>query len=403
MKKSIVTVFALAACLVACNKAETPVNNAEPQAVRFSVRNLNSYTVKAAIDENVLSDVKVIAGAPINATASGTVDGTDLTVSPALYWTPGQTLSTKFVAITGNQTNVTVDSYTVSDQYHPYDYEYCAKLMSASATVAPGANVSLDFYHIFSKLVINITNNLGADVISTVNVSGIASVGSVNFDTRAVTITGPYNTNANAHERTANQVYEFALLPQTAAPTITVTTTLGAVYTFVLDPEHPFTFQGAKCATVDLTIGATASSAGSSTPVGVMAIHSVVDWATDATDFGTGDESTVLGDNYWYIQGTINGSNWATAYPMRMTATDVWEADFTYNKTLANDEGFKLHKTTGWGSDQLGADPANKVFTVGALNWGWRTGNDNIQLATAGSYHIKYDFTDGDKVYITAN
>ena len=399
--KKLLTIFAAAAALVACQKAAEPQYVPGKEAIKFTT-NLNYYTVKAAVEENVLSDVKVIAGAPINQTVSGTVSGSEMTVSPTLYWGVGQTMETKFVAITGNQASAEVTAYEVPTGTS-YDYAYCAKLMSASASVAPGNNVELSFEHIFSKLVINITNNLGADAVKSVVVGGLAAVADINFETRTVTIdpSATYDASFPAHELTAGTAYELALLPQTAAPTITVETNLGAVYTFVVDGTTKFTFQRAKVATVDLTLnGATSSGGSTQNPVPAMTISNVADWAADNTVVA-GDGNISLSDNYWYIEGTVNGESWGTAHPMKCTATDVWEVDFTYQKGAA-DEGFKLHKTSGWGSTQIGANPADNVFPVdNSMVYGWKTNNDNIQLAAAGKYHIKYDFRDGDKVYIT--
>lgn len=398
MKRFFFIAALAAAALVSCNKAEVDTYVPGDNPVRFST-NLNYYSVKAAVDENALADVKVIAGAPINQTVTGTPAGSSLTVSPALYWGAGQTTSTKFIAITGGQTNVSVDSYNVLNS--AYDYSYCAKLMSAVATTDVGETVNLEFHHIFSKLVINITNNLGADHVASVDVSGIASVGSINFETRAVTITGPYTTNAPAYEETANSKYVFALLPQTATPVITVTTNLGATYTFTA--STPFTFQGAKVASVDLTLNSTTSSGSGLDAVGAMDFV-VTNWAPDDTVMG-GTNNTDLGSNYWYMEGSINDTVWGTSFPMLMTATGVWEADFSYQVPAdASMEGFKLHKSTGWSSLQLGADPDHNIFPAdGTMVYGWKDGNSNanIKLSAAGNYHIRYDFTDGDKVYIT--
>ena len=400
--KKILIFFAAAATLVACQKTVEPQYVPGKEAIKFKT-NLNYYTVKAAVDENVLSDVKVIAGDPIDQVASGTVEGTTMTVSPTLYWGVGQTKATKFVAITGGQTNIQVNEYKVVNPGGTYDYAYCAKLMSASGTATPGNEVSLSFEHIFSKLVINVDNKLGADVVSSVEVIGLANTAAIDFDAKTVTIdpADNYDSTFPAYEHTANAVYELALLPQTAAPTISVTTILGAQYTFVVDGTQQFEFQRGKVATVNITLsGATISGSSTQTPVGSFTINPVADWTEDTTAM-PGEPMMGLSDNYWYIEGTVNGTSWGTAYSMTCTATDVWEADFTYQKGAA-DEGFKLHKTTGWGDAQLGADPDNRVFPAdGTLTYGWKAGNENIQLAAAGKYHIKYDFTDGDKVYIT--
>jgi len=397
MKKTLFSVLALAVTVIACQKNSVPVEYVPSEnAVQFTT-NLNYYTIKSAVAENALANVKVIAGAPINSTVSGVVDGNSMTVSPTLYWGAGQTAATKFVAITGGQTSVSVENYNVLSGV--YDYEYCAKLMSAVDTAEPEETVDLTFEHIFSKLIINVTNNLGADVVSSVVVSNIASVADINFETKAVTIKGEYNTSAPAHENTANSQYAVALLPQTATPTITVTTSLGATYTYVL--SSAFTFQRAKVATVSLTLEGASSSGGGMSAISAMTVD-VTDWAADNTAVA-GSGTTNLGDNYWYIEGTINDTAWGTAFPMLQTSTGVWEVNFSY-QTGAGNEGFKLHKSTGWSSDQIGADPSSPVYpSDGTAKSGWQDSslNANIKIAAAGNYHLKYDSTDNDKITIT--
>lgn len=392
MKRIFLFAALAVAAFVSCEKAETEATYVPGEnPIRFTT-NLNYYTVKAAVEENALSDVKVIAGAPINRTVDGTPAAGTMTVSPTLYWGAGQTVATKFIAITGGITTPVVEGYNTLE--YGYNYEYCAKLMSAVANVEPEETVDLNFQHIFSKLVINITNNLGADVVSTVSIGGIASVGDVNFETRAVTITGPYTTSCNAYEEVANSKYVVAILPQTATPTITVKTSLGATYTFVA--SSAFNFQGAKVATIDLTLTAGSAAGSGLSSVGSMTID-VTDWAADATEFeGAGE--TNLSDKYWYIEGTVNDTSWGTAFPMKMTAANVWEADFTYQKG-AGDEGFKLRKQGGFGAGQVGYDPAAEPITAAADTWYfvWPDGNTNanIKLSAAGSYHITCDFTQG--------
>lgn len=398
MKKVFLGIMAVALVATACHKSEvkTPYVAGE-NPVRFTT-NLNYYTVKAAVEENVLTDVKVIAGAPINKVVSGTPDGKTMTVSPTLYWGAGQKEATTFVAITGGQTNAVVEEYNVLSG--AYDYAYCAKLMSAAATVEPEKTVELNFKHIFSKLVINIDNQLGADKVASVSVGKIATVGKVDFEKAQVTITGEATSACPAFEETANEKYLLALLPQKAAPEITVTTQLGATYTFVMDAEKPFDFQGAKVATVALVLKGGSYTGGGLNAVGDMSID-VTDWAADATEVA-GEGSTTLGDNYWYIEGTVNDKTWGTAFPMTLTAENVWEADFTY-QAGAEGEGFKLHQTTGWDSKQVGYDPnpeEDKVVKADGETWFyvWPNSeyNGNIKLPAAGAYHITVDFSKGN-------
>ena len=341
MKKSLLILFAAAAALVACNK-EANVKDASSREIRFTT-NLNTYSVKAAVEENVLESVKIIAGAPINTTVSATPTQTDLagtlTTSPVLYWGVGQNESTKFVAITGGQENVVVNEYNMLDM--GYSYAYCSKLMSAVATVAPENTVELSFEHIFSKVVINITNNLGSDEVASVAFNKVAAQAKIDFEHRTFENLGEQTASLPANEITANQKYAVVIIPQTARPEIVVTTQKGAVYTFTVNAD--FTFQRAKTATVELTLNPS-SSAGTRAQVGVMNFV-VVDWQADNTAMS--GEGTLNQDAYWHIFGKVYSEAdktnkpgaWEKRYPLAYNVDGKWEITINYDPDMAHTDG----------------------------------------------------------------
>jgi len=341
MKKSLLILFAAAAALVACNK-EANVKDASSREIRFTT-NLNTYTVKAAVEENVLENVKIIAGAPINKTVSATPTQTDLagtlTTSPVLYWGVGQTESTKFVAITGGQENLVVNEYNMVSM--GYDYAYCSKLMSAVATVAPENTVALNFEHIFSKVVINITNNLGSDEVASVAFNKVAAQAKIDFENRTFENLSEQTASLPANEITANQKYAVVIIPQTATPEIVVTTQKGAVYTFTVNAA--FTFQRAKTATVALELNPS-SSAGTRAQVGEMNF-TVVDWAVDNTAMS--GEGTLNQDAYWHIFGKVyteadktnKPGAWEKRYPLAFNVDGKWEITINYDPDMAHSDG----------------------------------------------------------------
>ena len=364
MKKSFLILFAAAVALVACSKPA--VEESSLREVKFTT----SFNTKAAVEENVLADVKIIAGAPINKTVSATPTQTDLagtlTTTPVLYWGAGQTESTKFVAITGGQENIVVDNYDMLSM--GYDYAYCSKLMSAVATVAPENTVNLNFEHIFSKVVINITNNLEADAVSTVEFKKVAASAKVNFETRAIENLGEQTATLPANENTAGTQYAVVIIPQTARPEIVVTTQKGAVYTFAVNAD--FTFQRAKTASVSLTLNPS-TSVGTLSLVGNMTF-TVTDWVADNTTM-TG-EGTMNLDQYWHIFGkvyteadkTSKPGPWEKRYPLAFNSDGKWEITINYDPAMTpGDEGF--------------------LFVKGETYLGMWTGSDNI----ASNYDLK--------------
>ena len=340
MKKSVLILFAAATALVACSK---PAAELTPGSEIQFTTNLNTYAVKAAVEENVLENVKIIAGAPINKTVSATPTQTGLAgtlaTTPTLYWAAGQTASTKFVAITGGQENTVVNEYDMLGL--GYDYAYCSKLMSAVATVAPENTVELNFEHIFSKVVINITNNLAADEVASVAFNKVAAVAKVDFENRTFADFGPYTASLPANEITANSKYAVVIIPQTARPEIVVTTQKGAVYTFTVNAD--FTFQRAKTATVSLTLNSS-TSVGTLSAVGGMNF-TVTDWVADATEM-TGDGAMNL-DEYWHIFGkvyseadkTSKPGAWEKRYPLAYNNAGKWEITINYDPDMEHPDG----------------------------------------------------------------
>lgn len=404
MKKVIFAAAIAALALVGCSRDAQVAGERTP--VRFTT-NVASYTVKAT--ESALEDndaVQIIAGAPINATSAATVNGTALEPETPIYWNSGQTASTNFVAIYpgAGQTATTMDDYSLANG----DYAYHSSLLVASTTAAVNETVALEFKHPFSKIVIDITNNLGADAVASVSVNGV--ILQANMDFAAGTVDLGQNTAANVSATKISQTEEkwaAIIFPQTAKPSIVVTTAQGSVYTFALSADY--TFKAGEVATAALTLNGGASHSGDEHGAAVGFSFTVKDWAAASENVAVGDAAVEVSTTYWYIEGTVNGASWGTAFPMVMKADKVWTVDFTYNGFDANDPatevasaGFKLHQGPGWDGTQIGADPANQVFTVdGNINWGWKTANADIKLAANGTYTLTYDYTDGDKVTIT--
>ena len=240
--------------------------------------------------------------------------------------------------------------------------------MSAVATVAPENTVDLNFEHIFSKVVINITNNLEADAVSTVEFKKVAASAKVNFETRAIENLGEQTATLPANENTAGSQYAVVIIPQTARPEIVVTTQKGAVYTFAVNAD--FTFQRAKTASVSLTLNPS-TSVGTLSLVGNMTF-TVTDWVADNTTM-TG-EGTMNLDQYWHIFGkvyseadkTSKPGPWEKRYPLAFNSDGKWEITINYDPTMTpGDEGF--------------------LFGKGETYLGMWTGSDNI----ASNYDLK--------------
>ena len=200
--------------------------------------------------------------------------------------------------------------------------------------------------------------------------------------------------------------YEAIIVPQTAKPTLVVTTASGLVYSFALKAETAFA--GGKAATAELTL--TAEEDPENTPVSIA--FSVSAWEEAAV---LETEDAVISGKVWKVAG-IGGWD-APEIEMTQTASGdkafkgVWEADINYNG-----EEFKLHYGDDW-NIQAGMNPSWKyyglgVFTADSYLWGG-TESINIVLGTdyvdnavvpveAGSYHVKFVY-DGYVMTVTKN
>ena len=401
MKKIFAISLGLAA-LVACNK--NAVETAAPGTpIRFSVSGEYTFTkaTEAALEDN--DEIQIIAGAPVSAATKATVAGTALNLETQLYWGVGQTATTDFVAIYpySNTTATTVD-YDMSNG----DYAYHTMFMTAHVASAPtDQSVVLPFKHPFSKVLINITNNLGSDAVSSVVVKGLKMAGTLDLVAETIDLGTATAVDVPA-TKLADNSYAMIVMPQSAQPTIEVTTDLGSVYTFVL--ASAFNFEAGKVATAGLTLEG--QGGGGSTPGEAVAFgFSVTDWAAVATEPAFGQDNVSMGA-YWYAVGCVYDddntvSAWGKDFPLTYMGKsgddEIWTVTLHYDEAMAAnpaDMGFKLRKFSSstpddqkW-NDQLGmwGTDTNDYMNID-YDYGLATsadGNKNIRFDAAGSYTL---------------
>ena len=400
MKKLFALTLGLAA-LAACNKnAVEPATPGTP--IRFAVSGEYTFTkaTEAALEDD--DAIQIIAGAPVDAAAKAPVNGTALDMTTKLYWAPGQTATTDFVAIypyTSN-TATTID-YDLSNG----DYAYHKLFMTAHVASAPtDQSVVLPFKHPFSKVLVNITNNLGSDEVETVKVKGVKMAASLNLVAGTVDLGNATAVDVDA-TKVADNSYGIIVMPQSAQPTIEVTTHLGSVYTFALTAA--FNFEAGKVATASLTLDSQAG--GGQTQGDVIGFgFSVTDWAAVATNPSFGQDNVTMGE-YWYAIGCVYTDDntvaaWSKDFPMTYKGQtsdgdEIWEITINYDESMATDDGskgFKLRKfsdsTADKWANQLGMwnSDTNDYIDID-YGYGLATSSDvnkNIRFATSGSYTL---------------
>ena len=400
---------AIAASLCACSKNGTAPGKAGE--VRFSA-SVGSFAFTRATESALENNdkVRIIAGAPINASAVGTVDGTSLTLDSPIYWKEGQTESTTFCAIY-NKDDVAAVSPTV--EYNllyegNHAYEYHKLYMTATRTAAPESPVAFEFRHPFSKITIGITNNLVNNAVTKVEIKQLVMEGSLSIAEGTIALSES-KVNFEATKLDDNS-YAAIVMPQTGTPSIVVTVANGTAYTFVL--ASAFTFQAGYAYNAALTLSQSVTP-----PQGdaVAFSFTVIPWQDG------GDLGYTLSDSYtpsWGVIGKLNGvTDWendAVFLTQTSEGTQAQEGIWEGNITYAPGDEFKLRWNKAW-DIQAGMSTAEGVhYAVAGENSLWGSNNTNIVLGSAydevngvtpleaGSYHLRFVY-DGYILTVTKN
>ena len=402
--KKLLIIFAAAAALVACNKAET-TNSNEPRAVRFTVQNLGTYELKSptvALGQTGNSTVGIYAADLGANNVEATVSGGTLTPSSTIYWRIGQTTASDFIARYPYESVATIDgSYDLpADQTAEDTYTYHANVVTAftSATPDPGT-VAFDFKHPFAKVVISITNNLSADAVASVVMKNIKmSASKMDLKTAPATLTlTDAVSNVQAYAASENR-YEMIIMPQAAAANmdIVVTTTLGSIYTFNIT-NASYDFLAGKVATAAVRLDPIGGdNGGGRTAIGAVSIHDVEEWTNGDATTTDGNGTPTLGA-YYQIGGCVYTTDntiayWSKYFNMTYSAANTWTITINYDETMA------------------GTDESGKGFLIrqGDAYYGMWTGSDyipaadytleptdethsNIRLQDNGNYTITYN------------
>ena len=400
MRKLFIITLAVAA-LFSCQRKDILDNHGTPREVHFTAA-VGDYAFTKAT-ESALEDgdkVRIVAGAPINASAIGTVEGTALNLDTPIYWVADQTESTTFAAIYQSGDVASAVSSLEYDLLYggTHAYEAHNLFMAAAKTVAPGATVALNFKHPFSKMNIHITNQLDNDAVTKVEIKDVVMDATLDIANEAIAL-GTAKKSFEA-AKIADNKYAAVIMPQKAAPAIVVTVASGKAYNFVLSGEFTFEMGKAYTAAITLKPGATPPTHGEA----VTFSFTVTAWADGGSlEYGEGEVYTPS----WAVSGKLNGSeDWVDdAVVMTQTATGTeayegtWECDITYKVG----DTFKLRWNRAW---DIQAGMSGEADEIGLGESGlWGEGNKDIVFDNAvedGSYHLRFVYN-GYKLTVTKN
>lgn len=411
MKKILVLTFGVLALMCSCSRQEMPGNN-EPREVSFSISQ-NAYVftkaTEAALEDNDV--IQIIAGNPINATSAATVSGSTLTLASKIFWNAGQTVPTNFVAIYpgAGQASTTIDNYDLVGG-GSQDYGYHSKYLVASKTANPETAVVLDFKHPFSKVIVNITNELGADAVASVTLNGVVLQGAMDLAAGTINIEGIEAGNVTA-TKIADNSYAAIIMPQSAKPTLVVRTELGSTYTFVL--ANNFNFEAGKVATAAITLVGGGSGEGGRTEAAFS--FSVTDWAAAAENPGFSAGEVTLGD-YWQIFGCVYSDEdtendvptveaWEKKYNMTYLGEGRWTITINYDPAMTDDasgKGLLFVKGDTYAGMYTGTESMDE-FAAGYNLKTVESERKNIFLTASGNYTFTLDVTNSYNLTFTKN
>ena len=382
MKKILAIALGVLA-FAACSREAAPVKVDNSREVKFTT-NINTFTVKAGELEG--KTVQVLAGAPINTGSAATVAGTSLTLANKIYWQEDQVEPTTFVGIYpgNNQTSTSIPSYSITD-----DYGYHSTFMTATAKdAAPGTTVDLNFKHPFSKVVVNVTNNLtGAPAISKVTLEGVVLTADLDLAAETLTL-GADKANIDA---AAMEDGSFAaiIMPQTVKPTLVVTVGEKS-YRFVLAAD--FTFVANKSYTAAVTLNDT------TVPVEELPVDltvTVTDWEDADAALAYEPEAEAAPEplpvTELYLLGDGCDASWSldAAIPLAKEGNV-----FSVTANLAADKIFRFICSKDWFPSVVKDKATGKaVYCASQAEWDANSADnyDHFTVAQAGSYDIVVD------------
>lgn len=408
MKKNLLTIFAIAAAFVACNKTEAPVAQTG-SLVQFSTA-FNTYTVKSAVDNTLEngSSVGIYAASPIGATNikyNKDVDATTLSAdATGISWLIGQNGTQDFYAYYPYSNTATVSSIPVSINT---DQSIIANLNASDfvwgsatgVTAGTSSRVGITLNHKLTKVIIRIDNNLAQDVTG-VKITGlkntataVPSTGVIGEMSGSGDIVAYHNSandgwddSNNETVDTRNREYIAIVLPEsTVTPSIVVTVADSYEYTYTL--TSAYTFVGGNTATAAIAINPGDSEAGEEATFS----FTMGEWANGAAMSLPGTTPTpTQPENKWSIIGTINGSNWNQDFYMSSSENNNAPNEVKITFTYAAGNAFKLRYNNAWGT-QAGAPSTTALAANTDIILASSNNHDITLSGGAGTYTIYFD------------
>ena len=224
MKKSLTFIFA-AALLVSCQQEENETTT--PSDSRITISPVITRATEVNFETGDKIGVTIIQNGDFVYAENKLMTFNDGVFAGDLLWYPEGNDKSQIVAYYPYREGNTPTSFSVeADQTTGYG---ASDLMAASnKDVLPTVNtITMNFKHLLTKLVINVTKEIEAN-ISSITLKG--SIPTATLDLAALTVTADANvaaTNITAQVVETNKTYRALIVPQTVALTLEVATSDG--------------------------------------------------------------------------------------------------------------------------------------------------------------------------------
>ena len=224
MKKSLTFIFA-AALLVSCQQEENETTT--PSDSRITISPVITRATEVNFETGDKIGVTIIQNGDFVYAENKLMTFNDGVFAGDLLWYPEGNDKSQIVAYYPYREGNTPTSFSVeADQTTGYG---ASDLMAASnKDVLPTVNtITMNFKHLLTKLVINVTKEVEANITS---IALKGSIPSATLDLAALTVTADANvaaTNITAQVVETNKTYRALIVPQTVALTLEVATSDG--------------------------------------------------------------------------------------------------------------------------------------------------------------------------------
>ena len=222
----------------ACSSEETAPVEVEEEALEEEVVTTTSGQIVISPVFTKVSDTAFDEGDEIGVTITKS-DGTAYTTNTDLTYS-GSTFSGELTWYDGEETCDITAYYPYQSDGVPTTFEVQSDqsagtsdsdfIVGSATNVSPSSEaVSIDFYHLLSRVNVNVTNNSGTD-ISSVTLAGSYLSATVDVAEQTVKVDDSGETGTiTLYEATEGSVYQAIVVPQTVELTLTITMKDGIV------------------------------------------------------------------------------------------------------------------------------------------------------------------------------